>query len=608
MNPLMLRSVIVALSMLAAAAPAFAQQVDLRGMWSRLSHEDNIHRVPGPDLGDYTGIPVNAAGRLKAESWDASILSLPEEQAKPHAAQYSMRGPGPNFRMGAIVDPQTQQIVAYTITNLFGNADRTIWLDGRPHPSPYAEHQWSGFSTGVWEGGTLKVTTTHMKTGWLQRNGVTASARSVMTEYFVRHGDHLLLATIIEDPVYLEEPFVRTSNFVWAPALTIPPPPRFVVLDEIAGLPKGYVPSYPMGTRHTEFAEKYRLPLDATQGGKHTLYPEYMAALRTLNPGATAGSRDALPTEPIVRPPAGTGQREGAELEVLPVQGNLHMIAGPTGNVTALVGGEGVLVVDTNLAAVSAGVAAAVRRLSAMSIGMIINTSADQSSIGANDVLARMGESPVNTAGNFGIRIEGAPILAHENALKRMSAPTGVQPAEPFAKWPSLTLSSGKFTTSYNGEPIEVLFQPNAHTDGDVIVFFRKSDVISTGNVFSINSYPVIDLTRGGTVQGTLDALNQIIDLTIPEFNQQRGTLVIPGNGRLCNEADVVEYRDMVTIIRDRIQRMIGQGMTLAQVKAARPTLDYDGLYGSSTGSWTTDMFIDAVYQDLSASARRGSR
>jgi glyoxylase-like metal-dependent hydrolase (beta-lactamase superfamily II) len=603
----MLKLLPALIAALAAAAPAFAQQVDLRGMWSRLSHEDNIHRVPGPDLGDYTGIPVNAAGRLKAESWDASILSLPEEQAKPHAAQYSMRGPGPNFRMGAIVDPQTQQIVAYTITNLFGNADRTIWLDGRPHPSRYAEHQWSGFSTGVWEGGALKVTTTHMKTGWLQRNGVTASARSVMTEYFVRHGNHLLLVTIIEDPVYLEEPFVRTSNFAWTPSLTIPAPPRFVILDEIAGMPKGYVPSYPMGTRHTEFANRYGLPLDAARGGRHTLYPEYAATLRALKPGVGSPS-DTLAAEPIVRPPTAPGRPEDAELEMLRVQGNVHMIAGPTGNVTALVGDEGVLLVDTNLAAVSARVAAAIRQLSNAAIGMIINTSADQSSVGANDVLARMGESPVNTAGNFGIRIEGAPILAHENALKRMSAPTGVEPVEPFAKWPSLTISSAKFTTSYNGEPIEVLFQPQAHTDGDVIVFFRRSDVISTGSVFNIDSYPVIDLQRGGSVQGTLDALNQIIDLTIPEFNQQRGTLVVPGKGRVCNEADVVEYRDMVTIIRDRIQRMIGQGMTLAQVRAARPTLDYDGLYGSTTGPWTTDMFIAAVYQDLSASARRGSR
>lgn len=603
-------SVLALLSMLGVARPAVAQ-VDLSGMWARRSHEDAIHRGAGPELGDYTGIPINAAGRLKAESWDASILSLPEEQAKPHAAQYSMRGPGPNFRMGAVVDPVTQQLVAYTINNLFGNADRTIWLDGRAHPSQSAEHTWNGFSTGAWEGNMLKVTTTHMKAGWLQRNGVTASAYSTMTEYFVRHGDELMLATIIEDPVYLDEPFVRTSNFVSTPTLAIPVPPRFVILDEIAGLPKGYVPSYPMGTRHTEFASRVGLLFEATRGGKHTLYPEYVTTLRTLGatPNASAAATVTLPSDPgAAAPTRRAGNLDSAEFEVLPVQGSVYMLAGPTGNVTALVGEEGVMLVDTNVPAVTDNVVAAVRGLSSKPIGMIINTSADPRSTGGNQVLARMGLSPVNAPGNSGIRIEGAPILAHENALKRMSAPTGEQAPAPFAAWPSLTFFGQKHTTSYNREPIEVLFEPNAHTDGDLIVFFRRSDVISTGSVFTTTGYPVIDLQRGGTVQGTLDALNHIIDIAIPEFNQQRGTLIVPGHGRICNESDVVEYRDMVTIIRDRIQRMIGQGMTLAQVKAAGPTLDYDGLYGSTTGPWTTDMFIEAVYQDLNRGAIRSAR
>lgn len=590
-----MRTVLPLLLMLGAAQPALAQ-VDLSGMWSRRSHEDAIHRVPGPELGDYTGIPVSAAGRLKAESWDASTLSLPEEQARPHAAQYSMRGPGPNFRMGAVVNPRTQQLVAYTITNLFGNADRTIWLDGRPHPSPYAQHTWDGFSTGGWDGYMLKVTTTHMKTGWLQRNGVTASAYSTMTEFFARHGEELTLVTIIEDPVYLEEPFIRTSNFVSTPALVIAPPPRFVILDEIATLEKGYVPSYPMGTRHTEFATRYGLPAEATRGGRHTLYPEYMAALRgTVRPPAADAGASAV----------GAAHLDNAGFEILPVQGSIHMIAGPTGNVTALVGDEGVLLVDTGTADAAERVAAAVQGLSSKPIGMIVNTSAGIRSTGGNQMLAGLGLSPVNAPGNFGIRIEGAPIVAHENALKRMSAPTGQQPPVPFAAWPSVTFFGQKHTTSYNGEPIEVWFEPNAHSDGDVIVFFRRSDVISTGNVFTTTGYPLIDLARGGSVQGTLDALNHIIDIAIPEFNQQRGTLIVPGHGRICNESDVVEYRNMLTIVRDRIQRMIGQGMTLAQVRAARPTQDYDGLYGSATGPWTTDQFVEAVYQDLSRRARR---
>lgn len=580
-----MRIVLALLLILGAARPALAQ-VDLSGLWSRRSHEDQNHRVPGPDLGDYTGIPVNAAGRLKAESWDASILSLPEEQAKPHAAQYSMRGPGPNFRMGAIVDPRTQQLVAYTITNLFGNADRTIWLDGRPHPSRYGEHQWSGFSTGVWEGPMLKVTTTHMKAGWLQRNGVTASAYSTMTEFFIRHSDDLTLVSIIEDPVYLEEPFIRTSNFVSTPTLTIPAPPRFVIVDELANMAKGYVPHYPMGTRHADFATQVGLPYEATRGGKQTLYPEYMAALRTTVPAPQA-------TDAAART-RGAANMDDAGFEVLPVQGSIHMIASPAGNVTALVGDEGVLLVDTGAAELTDKVAAAVRGLSSKPIGMIVNTSADARSTGGNEKLASAGLSPVNAPGNFGFRLEGAPIVAHENALRRMSASTGERPPVPFAAWPSITFFREKHTTSYDLEPIEVWHEPRAHTDGDVIVFFRRSDVISTGNVFTTTGYPVIDLARGGSVQGTLDALNHIIDIAIPEFNQQRGTLIVPGHGRICNEADVVEYRDMVTIIRDRIQRMIAQGMTLAQVKAAGPTRDYDGLYGSP------DTFIETLYQGLS--------
>jgi glyoxylase-like metal-dependent hydrolase (beta-lactamase superfamily II) len=258
--------------------------------------------------------------------------------------------------------------------------------------------------------------------------------------------------------------------------------------------------------------------------------------------------------------------------------------------------------VDTNVPAALEHVTNAVRRLSSRPIGFIINTSAGLRSTGSNDDLVRMGLSPVNAPGNSGVRIEGAPVLAHENALNRMSAPTGREPAEPFAKWPSLTFFSEKFTTSYNGEPIEVLHTPRAHSDGDVIVFFRKSDVISAGGVFVTTGYPAIDLARGGSVQGTLDALNRIIDLAIPEFNQQRGTLIIPGQGRICNESDVADYRDMVAIVRDRIQRMVGQGWSLEQVRAARPTLDYDALYGAP------DAFIEAVYRDLSSRAGTPTR
>jgi cyclase len=147
---------------------------------------------------------------------------------------------------------------------------------------------------------------------------------------------------------------------------------------------------------------------------------------------------------------------------------------------------------------------------------------------------------------------------------------------------------------------VRIIHQPAAHTDGDSMVFFRYSDVIAAGDIFSTETYPVIDVAKGGTIQGTLDGLNRILDLAIPEFRSQGGTMVIPGHGRLCDTGDVANYRNMVAIMRDRIQDLINKGMTLDQVKAAKPTMDYDGLYGSDTGPWTTSMFIEAAYRTLS--------
>jgi glyoxylase-like metal-dependent hydrolase (beta-lactamase superfamily II) len=575
------------------AAPAFAQ-IDLAGEWAARTNEDQPHRVPGPELGDYTGLPINDAARLKARTWDASILSLRERQAQPHPATYSMRGPGPNIRINAVVNPRTFDIVAYTITGLFGNADRTIWMDGRPHPSDVAEHTWNGFSTGTWEGDALKVFTTHIKFGTIQRNGVPASPSATMTEYFIRHGDLLLVATIVDDPTYLEEPFVRTSNFVWAPYQTQARPGPFEIVDEVAGHPTGWVPSYPVGTVHTDYAKMHGLPFEATQGGKATLYPEYMARIAAM-------SRD-MPTEaaPLDGPPPPASRPPRTAYDVLPVQGSISLIAGPGGNVVVESSDEGLLVVDTGAPGATGLLLAALRTISPLPVTSIINTSADADHMGSNEALARAGtDRGGNAPGNFGFRLEGAPVIAHENVLRRVSAPSGERPALPFAAWPTSTYFSEKKTLFYGDEPIEIIAQPRAHTDGDSIVFFRRSDVIAAGDVFMTDRFPVIDLDRGGSLQGVIDALNRIIDIAIPRFNQQGGTLIVPGHGRISNESDVVEYRDMATIVRDRIQRMVDRGLSLAQVKAARPTLDYDGVYGASDGPWTTEMFVEAAYRDL---------
>jgi hypothetical protein len=266
-----------------APAPAFAQ-VDLGGEWARDNHEDQPHRAPGAELGDYTGLPINAAARQKAESWDASVLSQPEQQAKPHPAQYSMRGPQPNFRIARTVDPVSGRLVAYTLAGFFGRADRAIWMDGRPHPSPYAEHTWGGFSTGEWVSGghQLKVTTTHMKTSFINRNGPPSSYRGVMTEFFTVHDDVMVHLSIVDDPVYLEEPMVRSNNFRRAPAQHVGPAIPFETVDELADRPAGWVPHWPIGTRHTEFADRFGLPFEVTRGGKASLYPEYTRTIQEL--------------------------------------------------------------------------------------------------------------------------------------------------------------------------------------------------------------------------------------------------------------------------------------------------------------------------------------
>jgi hypothetical protein len=282
-------------ALLAAAslgAPSSAQDqgqtapptmVDLAGSWTMSNEEELLIRVdPGPELGNFTGFPINAAGRQKALSWNSSIQAVPEHQARPHPAQYSMRGPGPNFHMGEIIDPVSRRLIGYTITGLFENANRTIWLDGRPHPSEFAEHLWNGFSTGVWENGMLKVTTTHMKQAFLQRNGIPSSPYAVMTEYFIRHGNLLMMMSQVDDPIYLEEPMVRTQTWRWNPNQREPAIGQVEIAEELPDLKPGDVPHYPLGTRHPEYADANGLPLEATLGGKETLYPEYVERLKEM--------------------------------------------------------------------------------------------------------------------------------------------------------------------------------------------------------------------------------------------------------------------------------------------------------------------------------------
>jgi cyclase len=300
-------------------------------------------------------------------------------------------------------------------------------------------------------------------------------------------------------------------------------------------------------------------------------------------------------------------QNQNAQINVLPVQGNVYMLVGATGNIAVQVGNDGALMVDTGTAQMADQVIATVKQVAkpvtSKPLRFIINTHFHPDHTGGNEKARAAGATITggNVAGNIQDATEGAAIYAHENVMKRMSAPTGTQAPTASGGWPTDTYFGSEQELFFNGEAIQMFHPKSAHTDGDSIVFFRRSDVVLTGDIFSTTTYPIVDLQSGGSINGIIDALNFILDLTIPADKQEGGTMVIPGHGRLCDEADVVEYRDMVTIIRDRVQDMIKRGMTLEQVKAAKPTRDYDPLYGSTTGFWTTDMFVEAVYKSLSA-------
>ena len=290
-------------------------------------------------------------------------------------------------------------------------------------------------------------------------------------------------------------------------------------------------------------------------------------------------------------------------LEVLPVQGSIHMIAGAGANVAVQVGDDGAFVVDSGGAGQGQRLLSAINRLTNRPVRFLVNTSADADHTAGNEIIvtSQRGTRGPRPGGGGGGQSQnvGVVSVAHENAFNRMSSGSHGVPALKGDALPASTFFTPRKDLFSNGEPVQLIAQPGAHTDGDILVFFRKSDVVVAGDVFVTTSYPVIDVSRGGTVQGVIDALNAIIELTVPERNQMGGTRVIPGHGRICNEADVVEYRDMVTIIRDRIQEMATKGMSLQQIKAARPSLEYDGIYGTVSGEWTTEEFLDAVYREV---------
>jgi glyoxylase-like metal-dependent hydrolase (beta-lactamase superfamily II) len=575
----MTRAIVVAVAaVLLAGVPASAQ-VSFVGDWSGRYHEDQPDRVPGEEPGNMAGLPVNDAARMYSDSWNEARYSVLEHQCAPYVVPYIFFGPN-QFRIWETKNPDTQELIAIEMYQGTFQQRRTIWMDGRPHPPEYAAHTFMGFSTGEYHGDILTITTTHLKAGYFRRGGVPMSDRATVVEHWTRHGNVLNHVTIATDPVYLTEPYVRSQEFVQMERGNT----NWLYNCEYAmEVPRDrhHVPHYLPGQNPWlgEYEGKYALPKEGVRGGAESLRPEWKPGAKPMpvNPAANGGFR---PERQPAKLPAG-------EVRVQHVQGNVHMVVGGGANIAVQVADDGVLVVDSGTASQSDKVIAAIRQLAGdKEIRWIVNTTSQPDHVGGNEAFSKAGRT-VN--GNL------AAVVAHENVNSNM-----IEAGVPDSGRPYNTYFEEFRDFPFNGEPVVLYHDEAATTDGNTVVLFRRSDVIAAGDVFSMTTYPEIDAANGGTITGTIAALNHILELTVPSKSlQEGGTYVIPGHGRLADEADVVMYRDMLVIVSDRIRDMVGRGMTLAQVRAARPTLDYDGRFGSDTGPWTTAMFVETVYDEF---------
>jgi glyoxylase-like metal-dependent hydrolase (beta-lactamase superfamily II) len=639
----------VAGSLLTLAAAAFvnvgtsaqgARPPDLAGEWRLDQGED-----PGqPPLADYLGLAFNEAGRLRADTTPESIWGTPEYQCRPHSAPHQWRGVG-GARILKHLDPISRDIVGYHV-QFMRSLDRPIYVDGRPHPPAYAPHSWSGFSTGEWDGHTLKVTTTHLKDGYLKRGGPQTSDMLTMTEYITRRDDIMTIVQVVDDPIYLDEPYVLSITYSYDP--NAGPSTENCTGSSFAengGTDRHHVPHFLPGQNSGigEFLKQESwIPFEAARGGVKTIYPEYrgvLAGTTNINALTVPVSKSA---NDVAKQIADQSPRDG-QVHVLPIQGNVYMLVADGTNITASIGRDGIAVVNTGSAQMSDKVLAKLNELAkavvsgpapntcfgancpgafgaagwsspyfntiissprpAQGMRYVINTSAAPEHVGGNEKLASSATfKRAGGAGGFGTATraigDDATIVAHDGVLATMSS--GKTPA-PAPAWPSDTFFDEfhKLSEYVNGEPVVLYHTPAANTDGDSIVFFRHSEVISAGNLMSTVSYPLIDVDKGGSINGVIGGLNKILDLAVAEYRAQGGTWVVPGRGKLSDTADVAAYRNMLVMIRDRVRDLQNKGMTLEQVRAARPTLDFDGRYGATTGPWTTDMFISAVYRTL---------
>jgi cyclase len=598
----------------AANAPP-GPAIDLSGYWTPTMNEDAMERGAGSELADYGGFALNEAGRLWALSYDPSRVTLRHHQCDAYVTPYQMRATG-NFRAWEERDSHTQRLVAIHWWAQVTEGHRVIWMDGRPHPPAWAPHTFRGFSTGTFVGNALVVTTTHLKQGWLRRNGTPESDQATVTEFFVRHGDHVTNTTVVTDPVFLSEPQVRSNDYYRMP---VDHGTWLYACDDseqIVGRAPGVVPHYPFGKQPyvREYAERHKLPLAASLIGAASMYPEFDATVKTMTDATATALLQPAPGRPSETSKAVDPEPRDGEIHVFPIRDNVYMLVGDGGNIVVQTGDQGAFVVDTGQGTRSDKVIAAIAKLSERPIQFIANTSFRADRTGGNAKLGGAGMDPslpgsffVNSAprgvtGMFADPLRHATMIAHNNVLNRMQAnkaPDDALPADTY-----LEDRRRKF---HNGDTIEMFYEPNAVTDGDSLVVFRRADVIVAGDIFTTTQYPVIDPKNGGSIEGEIKALNDILDRTNYEHEGEGGTYVVPGHGFLADEHEVVEYRDMVVIVRDRVKAMIDAGATLAQVKAARVTADYDTRYGSNTGPWTTEMFVEAVYNSLKGTPAAGA-
>jgi glyoxylase-like metal-dependent hydrolase (beta-lactamase superfamily II) len=533
------------------------------------------------------------------------------------------------MRFEQVVDPLTNELIAYRVFFEKLPGARMVWLDGRPHPSQFAKHSWEGFSTGKFKGDMLEITTTHLKEGQLTRNGVPTSFRTTVIEHVFLDEPYLHWVFTVIDPDYLTEPLVRSGTYIRAPNLQLPPYPcqpedsSFSIAGD-----KGtnFMPHYLPGKNpfFTEAASKYAVSIETMRGGANTLYPNWRDTARRLSPAMPGDRFTPVYNDASTRIAERADAQPAAPptydaVEPLHVAGNVYMIGGAGANIAASVGGDGVVLVDSGTAAASDKVLAAIRQIAGRlrpesgpesaspfsstwqathafqepRIRLIINTNDHPERVGGN---RNIHSSPLFRVLGARLPSLSLQIIAHERTQGRLvdankDAPDILPPTDAYF--------SDRYTLYrfVNNQAVQVFHMPNAVTDGDSIVWFRRSDVIATGDIYNSEIYPPIDVDKGGSVNGTIQALSRIIDMSVPEFMSQGGTMIVPGRGWISDIGDLGYYRDMIIVIRDRIQALIDEGMTLDQVRAAGPTKDYDPLYGRQPG--VTSRFVESVYRSL---------